>query len=283
MDHRYCIVMTQQEYLVDYHVHETFSSDARSSTVESYIKAAEDLGLSEVAFTTHFIITGYDKFFGIHENQIAEYVENIKNLDETTDVKLLVSLEVDYFPGEERRLEKVLDDYCFDYVLGATHYPNDLDIGSLKHAPSFFEGRSISEACDEFYSYTKMAVESDLFDVVAHLDYWRKFIHLVRDEPVELKDYGTVVYDMFDAMNSYDVGLEVNTSGRRHKHGIQYPINEFLEAAFVSGVDRVTIGSDSHVPGTLGFWLPEAVDLLRDIGFKGISRYQGRKRTQHSI
>ncbi|MCW4049191.1 MAG: histidinol-phosphatase HisJ family protein [Candidatus Bathyarchaeota archaeon] len=275
--------MTQQGYLVDYHVHETYSSDARNSTVESYIKVAEKIGLKEIAFATHFIITGYDKFFGIQEHQIADYVENIKNLDETTDVKLLVSLEVDYFPDEEKRLEKILDDYCFDYVLGSTHYPNDVDIGSRKHAPGFFAGRSLGEACDEFYSFTKMAVESGLFDVVAHLDYWRKFLHLVRDEPVELKDYGTVVYDLFDAMNSHEVGLEVNTSGRRHKHGVQYPIKEFLQAAYASGVDRITIGSDSHVPDTLGYWLPEAVDLLRDLGFNGISRYKDRKRTLHPI
>lgn len=275
--------MTQQRYFVDYHVHETYSSDARDSTVESYIKVAEEIGLKEVAFTTHFVIAGYDKFFGIQEHQISDYVENIKKLDETTDVKLLVSLEVDYFPDEEKRLGKILDEYCFDYVLGSTHYPNGVDIGSIKQAPGYFAGRSLGEACDEFYAFTKTAVESGLFDVVAHPDYWRKFLHLVRDDPVELADYGTVVYDFLDALSSHDVGIEVNTSGRRHKHGIQYPIKEFLYAAYASGVDSITIGSDSHVPDTLGYWLPEAVDLVKDIGFKGICSFRNRKRTLHPI
>ena len=38
----------------DYHVHESFSSDATHSTVESYIKAAETRGIEEVAFGETF-------------------------------------------------------------------------------------------------------------------------------------------------------------------------------------------------------------------------------------
>ncbi|HHL41180.1 MAG TPA: PHP domain-containing protein, partial [Candidatus Bathyarchaeota archaeon] len=41
----------------DYHVHETFSSDARDSKVEDYIKVAEKRGIEQIAFTTHEIIT----------------------------------------------------------------------------------------------------------------------------------------------------------------------------------------------------------------------------------
>ncbi len=79
------------------------------------------------------------------------------------------------------------------------------------------------------------------------------------------------------------MGVEVNTSGRRHEHGVQYPIREFLEAVNQVGIKKVTIGSDSHSPDHLGFWLVEAVGLLKDVGFKNITNFEGRKAVLNPI
>jgi histidinol-phosphatase (PHP family) len=75
----------------------------------------------------------------------------------------------------------------------------------------------------------------------------------------------------------------VNTSGRRHEHGVQYPIREFMVAVHDAGVGKVNIGSDSHLPEHLGFWLPEAVKMLRGIGFKHITSFSGRKAIMNPI
>lgn len=266
----------------DYHVHESYSSDARSSTVERYIEEAEKKGIEEIAFTTHQIISGHDWDFGVQPDEISSYVDNIQRLDETTDVKLLVGLEMDYFPDFERELEALLDEIPFDFILGSTHYIGKHDVGARKNAPSFFGGRSLLEATSEYFSFWRRAVESGLFDVMAHPDYWRRFLHTVREEPFGFSDYG-LVEEAIDSLISYDVGIEVNTSGRRHEHHIQYPIREFLEAVHQAGLKKITIGSDSHLPQHLGYWLPEAVDLLKDVGFKHISSYKSRKNTHHPI
>ena len=79
------------------------------------------------------------------------------------------------------------------------------------------------------------------------------------------------------------MGVEVNTSGRRHEHGVQYPIRDFLEAVHKEGIRKVTIGSDSHSPDTLGYWLVEAVEMLADVGFKNITSFDGRKANLNPI
>ena len=117
---------------------------------------------------------------------------------------------------------------------------------------------------------------------MAHADYWRRFLHNVRVEPVALTDYG-LVDKAVDALVSYDVGIEVNSSGRRHEHGIQYPTREFLELAYKGGLRKITLGSDSHVPDTLGYWLPEAVDMLKEIGYTNISSFHKRKHKANPI
>jgi hypothetical protein len=43
------------------------------------------------------------------------------------------------------------------------------------------------------------------------------------------------------------------------------------------------LGSDSHSTDHLGYWIPEAVDMLKDIGFKQISRFKDRKHTTIEI
>ena len=113
-------------------------------------------------------------------------------------------------------------------------------------------------------------------DSMAHPDYWRRFLYLVKPGTVDFSEYGGAL-EAIDALVSYDVGIEINTSGWRHQHETQYPIRGFLEVANEAGVKKVTLGSDSHIPDQLGFLLPEAVDLLKDVGFKYVSSFKLRK------
>ena len=266
----------------DYHVHETYSSDARDSRVEDYIKVAEQRGIEEITFTTHEIITGPYAYFGVQLEEVQQYIDNIHRLDETTDVRLRVGLEVDYFSEAQREIEALLDEYPFDFILGSIHFIGDYDVGSRKDAPAYFGGRSLKEATTEYFRFWIEAVQSGLFDSMAHPDYWRRFLYLVRKEPVLLSEYG-LLGEAVDSLVSYNVGIEVNTGGRRHEHGIQYPIREFLETAHQAGLKRVTLGSDSHIPDHLGYWLADAVDLLKDIGFTHISSFEARKHKANPI
>lgn len=267
---------------LDYHVHESYSSDAETSTVEKYIEVAEKQGLEEIAFTTHMIIKGPYSYFGVQLEEIPVYIQNIHRLDETTDIKLLAGLEIDYFPEAERQIQELIEEHPLDYILGSTHFIGQYDIGSKKDAPKYFSGRSIKAATTEYFETWRSAVESQLFDAMAHPDYWRRFIHLIREKPVAFSEYG-IVHEAIDSLIRHKVAIEVNTSGIRHSHGTTYPIREFLEAAHKAGLTHVTIGSDSHTPEQLGYMLPYAIGLLQEIGYKHISRYKNRKNTQTPI
>jgi histidinol-phosphatase (PHP family) len=122
-----------------------------------------------------------------------------------------------------------------------------------------------------------------MFDMMSHPDYWRRYMHNARPEPAKWEEYGQTCLEAIDALKSLNMGVEVNTSGRRHEHGVQYPIREFLEVVHGAGIRKVTIGSDSHTPDTLGYWLVEAVELLCDIGFKHITSFKDRKPIQNPI
>ncbi len=261
----------------DFHVHEHHSSDAPGATVEGYCRIAEGRGMDEIGFATHFIIAGPDIEHGISTNLIAEYFEEIEAAQASTDVKLRVGLEVDYFPGEERRLATVLDEYHFDFILGSLHYIHGYDIGSKSGSIDFFSGRSVEEALGVYYGGWREAIESGLFDVMAHPDYFRKFLHLTRHLHPAFEEYGSTVFEAIDSLKSYGVGVEVNSSGYRHGIGDCYPLLEFMSAVREAGVDAVMIGSDAHAIEGLGVKLDEAVKRLEAAGYSHVSVYEGRR------
>jgi len=268
---------------IDYHVHESHSRDAPTATIQSIIEAAESKSVEELAFTSHLILEGPDVYLGVQMDELDGYFRQLEEAQRDTAVRLRAGLEVDYFPSQERQIEAVIDEHPLDYVLGSTHYINGVDVGSRVEAKRFFVGRTLGEAADEYFAVWKKAVESGLFDSMAHPDYWRKFFHMARAEPATWGEYGAVVLEAIDSLVSSDVGVEVNTSATWHGLSGFYPIREFLEAAYGAGVRKVTMGSDTHIPTALGYLIPEAARLLSEVGFKHVSTFKGRANSSMSL
>ncbi|MGQ9680896.1 MAG: histidinol-phosphatase HisJ family protein [Candidatus Bathyarchaeia archaeon] len=262
----------------DFHVHERHSGDAPGASVVEYCRIAEERGFDEICFTTHLIIAGKDANNGLHPSLIPEYIDEIESAQASTSVKLRIGLEVDYFPGEEPRLAYILDEYDLDFVLGSLHYIRGFDIGDKAGSVAFFGGKKIQECLEAYYEGWMEAIESCLFDVMAHPDYFRKYLKLSRVEPLSFSDYGSTVYEAIDALKSYNVGFEVNSSGYRHGIRDCYPILGFLKAMRDGGVDTVTIGSDCHTLERLGEGLEEAVKRIKEVGYSKVSVFEGRRR-----
>jgi histidinol-phosphatase (PHP family) len=262
--------------MIDYHVHERHSRDAISARIPDYVVSAESRGVHEIAFTTHLITIGPDVDISIREDEIHEYLEDIRSAQEHTRIRLLAGLEVDYFPDEERHLGNILSENDFDFILGSTHYINGVDIGSQTQAEEYFANRPINNAADEYYTVWKRAIESGLFDVMAHPDYWRKYLHFYGKNAL-WGDYGSKVFEALETAADNKIGIEVNTAGERAGTGHFYPLQEFLIAAKEVGIKTVTVGSDSHTTGTLGYRLYEAARLLKESGFTSLSSFKTRK------
>lgn len=269
---------------VDYHIHESHSADtAPGSTVEAYVRKAESLDLEEICFTTHLIVAGPDVATGIDPDEIPQYFNEIEKVQVSTDVRLRVGLEVDYFPGEERRIEVILDQYPFDFILGALHIVEGCDLGYGHGAQRFFSKRSMAEAMKIYFRWFRTAVESGLFDVMAHPDYLRRHLPTLGLEPQTFQEYRSETLEALDAMKEYNLGFEINASGYRHGIGDCYPNLGFVMEARKMGIKAITIGSDAHGVEDLGRWLNLALETLMKAGYRNISTYQMRRIRQLSL
>ncbi len=105
-----------------------------------------------------------------------------------------------------------------------------------------------------------------------------------------VKRYGTACYGPFDpgqyryeicdilqAAIQQGMAVEVNTSGWRQAPGEPYPSPAILTWYCQPGGERVTIGSDAHSIDHLGEGVASAQDLLRQIGFRAVVSFEGRR------
>lgn len=278
--------------MVDYHVHTAHSIDA-SGTITEYCARAVEIGLRELCFTNHceldpqrddsfIVFDGQRRPFsqdGLLRLQAEIFAARDRFHPLGLDVKF--GLEVGYFPGIEPALDELLRDVDLDFVIGAVHCLDHICIDSSRECGRYFAGHRAEEYLDEYFEAVAQLVRSGIFDSVAHLDVFKKYA---------IKHYGPAVCqlprglaeDVFQAMRTHSTALELNTAGMRFMNEF-YPAPALLKTARACGVERVTIGSDSHRPDDLGKDLSLAVDLLKTVGFEAVTTYTRRRPSTMSI
>ncbi|MBD3205723.1 histidinol-phosphatase HisJ family protein [Candidatus Bathyarchaeota archaeon] len=277
---QYLQMSIAEPMLMDYHVHDYRSRDAPNATIEKYIEQAEKRGIKEIVFTTHLIIDGPDISTGIRSNEIEDYLNDIWKAREETDVELKAGFEVDYFYEKEPVIDKLVNEYDLDFVLGSVHTIDGKNIGVSETSYELFENKSVKSVIEDYFKQWGYAVESEIFDVMSHPDYFRKFLPV---NAVEWGDYGENVLKALDALKSYNVGFEINTSGFRHGIEDKFPVDDFIYNARDIGISTITLGSDSHYPGTLGYKLLDAAIFLKKEGFRTVSTFKSRRESRVPI
>ncbi|WP_123537959.1 PHP domain-containing protein [Halosimplex salinum] len=241
--------------MYDYHVHSSYSD---GEFLDRMLGAAADAGLDGVGFADHCNVSErdhlrrYKKRFGFNLDVTYERRrEAIAALREEYDLRIFDAVEVDYHPADEPAIRAFLDDADFDYTVGSVHEVRTYNV----HEGYFAELSAAErrEAVDEYFERLVALVESDLFDVAAHLD-------IVERNPA-LRGHAT--RDHYEAVAAAlaeaETVPEVNAGRIDREYAEFHPAPEFLDVLADHGV-AVTVGSDSHDPEALR----ERIPLLRD-------------------
>jgi histidinol-phosphatase (PHP family) len=265
------------ESFSDYHVHPDYSLDA-SGTIDQYCQKALELDLKEICFTTHYdtdpkrkdedpFMRIDGKIVPLSEENVKSYIEDVRRANEVYSpmgLSVKAGLEVDYAPHIEERLRKDLASLDLDYILGAVHCLDHIAISASKEAESYFKRKSLKELCLEYYEVLGKAVETDLFDAIAHLDIYRKYGQAFYGEEV-LTAHRGLVEPVLELMVENDVGMEINTGLLRKGHKEFSPGLEILNLALKINVKIIAFGSDAHKVSHLGKDIKEAYLLVETL------------------
>ncbi len=266
----------------DYHIHPNYSIDASPFKIRDYCLKAVELKLSEICFTTHieldpvrneidnFVICNGEKLSVFNYTWLDCYFEEIARAQEefkNTNLKVKAGIEIGYCRGCEKQIEKIVNNYPFDFVLGAIHCLDHIAISSMKESPRYFQNKSLSELRTDYFTTLQDAVTTGFFDCIAHVDLYLRY-GVRHYGPEILTVHRGAAEPIFKEMARRGMGLEINTSSRRRGLKEFHPTKEMLALAAKCGIKIFTVGSDAHSPDELGGHIDEALALLKELNLR---------------
>ena len=243
----------------DYHVHTEWSWDAERGSMLETCRRAVAIGLPSIAFTEHA-----DWVRGpACVVDVPGYLDSVERCrSQFPGLRILTGVEL----GEPHRFPDAAAALLaagFDRVLGSVHVIEAP--GGLRDAsePGFLGAGDCDELFRRYLADTQALIESPApFDVLAHLDYPRRYWPPERDYRVE--DYDEEMRSLLSALARRGAALEVNTTRGR----VLCPGPPVLDWWRDAGGERVTFGSDAHSPDLIAEGFREASAMVEAAGFR---------------
>ncbi len=192
--------------------------------------------------------------------------------------QLLIGVELGYTAYLEAHYRRLLADWPFDQVIASIHFMNDID---LYFAPEFYE-QDKSQAYGQWMQSLLALAESDMsYDVLGHFDYVIRYANYA-DNRLRYDDFPDEFDAMLKALAERERALEINTRYRFKllRDGAADPgfidpkiIRRFLDL----GGELISVSSDSHENGTLGYLFDESCRSLNELGCRRICYFKARR------
>lgn len=254
--------------LADFHLHSSFSGDSETP-MEDIVRAAIGKGLKQICFTEHMDLDFPEKFLpipGTFELNTDSYLYELLQIREKyrSEINVLFGVELGMQPDSARKNSIYVKEHDFDFVIASSHLVHGVD----PYFPVFYEGRSEHEAYLEYFeSILENIKKFQNFDVYGHLDYVVRY-GPNKDENYRYEDYKDIIDEILKALLKEEKGIEINTAGLTKGLKDVHPCTAIIKRYRELGGEVITIGSDSHVPDTVGAHFEKTAELLKDCGFK---------------
>ena len=127
-----------------------------------------------------------------------------------------------------------------------------------------------------FFEVTLKRLQAyDCFDSLGHLDFVVRY-GPNRNQFYDFKTYGDIISAILELLIRKDKALEVNTGGFKYGLGHPNPCEDVLKRYRELGGKLLTVGSDAHVPGFVGYEFDRTAELLKELGFREYALYRKR-------
>ena len=262
---------------VDSHMHTVLCGHAIGAPIE-YATAAVEQEIDVMTFTCH-IPMEWEAFGKAGIRMRRDQLDHYRQLVHETaaqakplGVEVLCGIEAEVYPDEARLepMDEILAEYEWDFVLGSLHAQCQSYLIWLKENKIKDDYMRI----DSYFRHLKDGAQSGRYDSMSHPDVIRTYGVVNEFNPTE---HEAVIRDFLQAVVDEDVCMEVNTSGLTKGDFEVHPDPLILDWASEMGV-KLTIGSDSHRPHSVGQFFETIQPMLRDKGFKDLHYFRGRKR-----
>lgn len=247
------VVMLQSEdniYKIqfNYHTHTYRSGHSEYASDEEILMAAKQAGITMLGFSEHIPnpdLVLPDENHRMLCSEVEEYIFSINKLkQEHPDMTILVGFEAEYDPMKEAYLGKMRDKV--DYMILGQHFVNR---GIQTTFPENNPNYPI-----EYANMVIKAIDSGIFDIVAHPDHFMKYRDTMTDENKQLFEENATIASQVICEKARDFGIpiEINLSQDRtlSDGNLTYPHPVFWKVASEIDGLKVIKGIDAHGLGS---------------------------------
>jgi histidinol-phosphatase (PHP family) len=249
---------------LDAHLHTELSPDS-AVPLELYCAAAAERGVRELAITDHL-----DFMPGAPAYEYADYASRermVRDAAERWAGKVIIrfGVELTYENRYEGEIREHLRTHSYDYSIGSVHAMFDGPYHRTRIA-AFVAGKTLAEAVRPYFTEVMGAIRSGLFDTLGHMDQCKRW--LLPWFPTTAYAAAPELYEpLLVALVASGTALEVNASGLRHPENETYPAPWVVRRFRELGGQRVTTGSDAHLPQSFAFGIEQACEIVAAAGF----------------
>ncbi len=262
--------------MYNYHTHTQYCDG--SAEPELYVLHAIEQKMKVLGFSAHAPVS-FENSWSLKTTNKIDYCKRIQELKGKYEeqITILNGLEIDYIPDLTTSFTEFIRNYNLDFTIGSVHLvksPNSGELWFIDGAEkNYFTGLSkifnddIKIAVDTYYKQIQEMVITQKPDIIGHMDKVKmnnKKRFFTEDE----KWYIQIVDDSLKVIAQHNSIVELNTRGvYTGKSETFFPSTYILEKCLKMKIP-VMINSDAHKPEQLTLKYHEAIDLLKDIGFK---------------
>jgi histidinol-phosphatase (PHP family) len=271
--------------LFNLHTHTHFCDG--KNPPEEYVNQAIDLGFHTLGFSGHAPVP-FKNHFAIKGEKLEDYYQSIHNLrlKYKNDIRILLALEIDFIPGITKSYDEFRSKGNLDYVIGGIHLIKNKDQEGLwfidgplqekydEGLKNIFNGHA-RKGVETYYNQLLEMIATQKPDIIAHLDKI-KMHNKERYFSIEEQWYKDLVWKTLKYIaNETNCIVEVNTRGLYKKRcDTFFPGPEILEQIYHLKIP-ITLSSDAHKPEELDGFYKNAINILKDIGFKELHYFRG--------
>lgn len=266
--------------LYNLHTHSEFCDG--SGAPEAYVLSALEKNFHTLGFSSHAPVPFKNNFAIKDDLQLRKYCETIRELQVrySDRISICCALEIDYIDGISRDFSEFSKSCKLDYTIGSVHLVQHGDTERLwfidgARVETYNEGLEkifggdIRKAVTAFYKQQMRMLNTQKPDIIGHFDKIKmhnRDRYFKEDEPW----YRDLVMELLEIIEKNGVIVEVNTRGIYKKRCDDLYPGQWIIKILKEKKIPVTLSADAHKPEEIDGYYPEALEILREIGFNNL-------------
>lgn len=290
--------------IIDLHTHTGYSYDAEKRGVSDHVQAAIQKGVDVLGFTEHVDFFYQESLseadfapgtvdFQMYWNELAPFrcgrviqadiAAQQKDIDTCREnsqgnIILRKGVEIGQPHAAPDLADQLMEMYCFDYIIGSIHHlADDMDLYFIH-----YETKHTDEFMRDYFDEINKMLQYGKFHILGHLDYPLRVMKLPHNRP-SLRGYMDYVDEILKKLIAQGIALESNAKSLFGWQKQVGPEDFVLQRYRELGGELITVGSDSHAPETIARGIPEAIERLKQAGFRYITDFEEGKPIQRAI